>query len=71
MGVPPLSDPLTAVGVEALALTANVSHIPGFEPVLRRFPTCPVRPMDCTKISVTDNRKSRLSRDTYSLSQSR
>ncbi|KYN36377.1 hypothetical protein ALC56_09337 [Trachymyrmex septentrionalis] len=38
MGVPPLSDPLTAVGVEAPALTANVSHIPGFKPVLRRFP---------------------------------
>lgn len=37
MGVPPLSDPLTAVGVEAPALTANVSHIPGLEPVLRRF----------------------------------
>lgn len=36
MGVPPLSDPLTAVGVEAPALTANVSHIPGLEPVLRR-----------------------------------
>lgn len=34
MGVPPLSDPLTAVDVEAPALTANVSHIPGLEPVL-------------------------------------
>lgn len=36
MGVSPLSDPLTAVGVEAPALTANVSHIPGLQPVLRR-----------------------------------
>jgi len=36
MGVSPLSDPLTAVGIEAPALTANVSHIPGLEPVLRR-----------------------------------
>lgn len=71
MGVPPLSDPLTAVGVEAPALTANISHIPGFKPVLRRFPICPVRPMDCTKISVTDNQKSRLLRDTYLLSQNR
>lgn len=36
MGVSPLSDPLTAVGVEAPDLTANVSHIPGLQPVLRR-----------------------------------
>lgn len=36
MGVSPLSDPLTTVGVEAPALTANVSHIPGLQPVLRR-----------------------------------
>ncbi|KAL0119129.1 hypothetical protein PUN28_009612 [Cardiocondyla obscurior] len=32
-----------AVGVEAPALTANVSHIPGLEPVAPPFPICPVR----------------------------
>lgn len=71
IGDPPLSDPLTAVGIEAPALTANVSHIPGLEPVFRRFRPFPVRPMDRTEISVADNRKPRLLYDTYSLLRSR
>lgn len=51
MGVPPLSDPLTAVGVEAPAITSLTSPGAG----ARR--SWPVRPMGRTEISVLNSRK--------------
>ncbi|EZA55297.1 hypothetical protein X777_04851 [Ooceraea biroi] len=62
MGVSPLSDPLTAVGVEAPTRSngQRLSH------------TCSViRPMDRTEISVVDNRKHSFLHDRYSPSRRR